>query len=238
MTGVAFAIIDYKVRRGMSCRFLTILALTGSFALASAASAQTVGEPPPPATAPTSPSGAAATAAPSLARFEVLASVGYGAATEIKSLETNPYAFSLGFDAGYTWDFGLRLGAELIYGFGRSIPQTFVYRRGEIELTAESSTLTAFVTVGYDLWLRFLILRYSLGMGLTHMEWDLGELEGTIGGYAAPSGSSNGFVFAPGLAVLWPYQLFEVGLGFDYLFQAATTNPSGFVGQLLLGVKL
>jgi opacity protein-like surface antigen len=217
----------------MPCRLLTILALTSGLALASEALAQTAPVPESPASSPAvdpKPTG--------LAGFELLASVGYGTVTEIKGLKTNPYGPAFGFDAGYTFDMGFRLGLEFSYGLGRAVPQTYEYRNGEIDLTAESNTATVFLSIGYDLWLQFLILRYSVGLGATWMSWELGELEGVVGGYAAPSGSAVGFVFVPGLAVLWPFRMFEVGLGFDYQFQARTENPSGIVGQLLVGIKL
>jgi opacity protein-like surface antigen len=231
----------------MSCRFLTILALT--LALGSAASAQTAPVPeaapaPNAAASSTEATGQVTTGDPKatpptgLAGFEVLASVGYGTITEFKTLEANPYGGAFGLHVGYTWNMGFHLGAEVSYGLGHSIPQTFEYRRGQVDLTSVSESFTSLLSISYDLWLHMLILRYSIGLGVTWMHWDLGELEGVYGGYAAPSGSSASFVFAPGLALLWPFHLFEFGLGFDYLFQAEYENPSGIVGQLLVGIKL
>ena len=248
-----FGAFANTVARGMSRRLLPlVLNATCALALASAASAQAspaleqaaspAAAAPVPAAAAASSSDANASAVPStrLAGFEALASVGYGAITEVKALEINPYGATLGVDLGYTWDVGVRAGAKLIYGLGRAVPQTYELRRGEIELTAESDSLNVVASISYDLRLHWLILRYSLGLGVTWVSWDLGELEGytAIEGYTAPSGSSVGFLFAPGLAVLWPYGIFEWGLGFDYLFQAEFHNPSGIVGQLLVGMKL
>lgn len=242
-----FGAFDNTVRRGMSCRLL--LFLTGSLALASAASAQASPGPEQtasPAAAPPAIGGAAGSssgdlaAAPAtgLAGFELLGSVGYGAITEVKALEINPYGTALGADLGYTWDLGVRVGVKLTYGLGRAVPQTYEVRGREIELTSDSESLNAVASISYDLRLHWLILRYSLGLGVTWVSWDLGDLEGTFDGYTAPSGSSVGFLFAPGLALLWPFGHFECGLAFDYLFQAEFHNPSGIVGQLLVGMKL
>jgi hypothetical protein len=47
-----------------------------------------------------------------------------------------------------------------------------------------------------------------------------------------------GFHFAPGATLLWPYDWFEGGVGFRYLVQVNDAIPSGFLGELLFGVKL
>lgn len=173
-----------------------------------------------------------------LAGFELLATIGYGSVTEVQDIDVRPYALTIGADLGFTWDMGLRLGVGLSYGLGHDIPQTYEVRGRGVDLTAESQSFTGVVSIGYDLWLRFLILRYSLGLGVTWMRWDLGEVEGPVDGYSAPVGSTVSFVFAPGLKVLWPFKPLEFGLGFDYLMQADADVPSGIVVQALVGIKL
>jgi hypothetical protein len=228
----------------MCCRLLTTLVLIGSLALVRAASAQTA--PPDSSTfRGEAPSDAAnqpaadvsTTRQPGLAGFDALASLGYGSVTEVQQLEINPYAVAVGGDLGFTWDMGLRLGVAVSYGAGRTLPQTYSTRRRQFELTADSQSFSGMVSIGYDLWLRFLILRYSLGLGGTWMHWELADVEGTVDGYSAPNGSAVSFVFAPGLKVLWPFQPLACGIGFDYLFQADSQTPSGIVVQVLLGIK-
>jgi hypothetical protein len=219
----------------MPCRLLTILVLASGLALARPASAQ-------PAPVPASPGGAPAEASvsspPSLAGFEALASVGYGTVTELEQLELQPYGPAFGLDVGYTWNTGVRLGVELSYGLGRETSQTDERLLREVELTSDGESFTGVLSISYDLWLRFLILRYSLGLGATWVSWKLTNVQGSFAGYVAPEGSKVSFVFAPGLTLLWPYGPFECGLGFDYFFQAEPLAPSGIVGQLLVGMKL
>lgn len=250
----------------MFCRLLTILALASGCALASLASAQTAPGPaepappeappaaaeappaaaaeappaaatvaPPPAEATAAP---AAPAAPSLAGFEVLASAGYGPVTEVQALKIQPYGTTFGLHVGYTWNFGLRVGAAVSFGLGAKKSQNYENRGRERELTIDSHSVSSFVSVGYDLWLHFLILRYSLGLGVTYMGWELGNTLEPVEGYTAPTGSATSFVIAPSLAVLMPLRPFEIGVGFDYFFQADVQTPSGLVVQLLAGVKL
>jgi hypothetical protein len=219
----------------MRCRLLAILVLGSGLALVRTASAQTAPGPTSPGAAPLEPG---ASPQPSLARFEALASVGYGTVTELEQLELQPYGPAFGLDVGYTWEIGVRLGVELSYGLGRETSQTYGRRNRETSLTSHGESFTGVVSVSYDLWLRFLVLRYSLGLGATRVSWKLSNVEGSFAGYVAPEGSTVSFVFAPGLSVLWPYRHFECGVGFDYFFQAEAQAPSGIVGQLLVGIKL
>jgi hypothetical protein len=231
------------------CRPLTILALSGGLAWTLVASAQTAPAPefspssgqvaasPQSAGQPT-PGDVSTASRTGLAGFELLATIGYGAATEVQDFELRPYALTIGADLGFTWDMGLRLGAGLSYGFGRSTSETYEVRGRELELTPDSQSFSGVVSIGYDLWLHFLILRYSLGLGATWMRWEFGDVEGTVDGYAAPDGSAVSFVFAPGLKLLWPFQALECGVGFDYWMQADADIPSGIVVQALVGTKL
>jgi hypothetical protein len=178
-----------------------------------------------------------------LAGFDLFLGVGYGArTTKALGLELQPYATTFSLGAGYTFVNGLRLAANLDYSLGSSVQQQHQPLVGSaFELTAKASSLNAGVSLAYDLWLHFLILRYALSLGFTSMNWDLGELPpGSVLRFAGAEtqGSKFGFHFAPGLALLWPFGRFECGIGFDYLVQFETQIPSGFVGKLLFGVRL
>jgi hypothetical protein len=207
----------------MVSRLVTILVLIAGLTLASAASADVALDP-----------------VPSLAGFELLASVGYGGVTEDYRLKTEPYGAMFSLDLGYRWKTGLRLDAHATYGLGQSIAQTYERVVGrEVELTSKAQSFTAALSVGYDLWIRFLLLRYSVKLGVTWMGWDLGDLHySSLGGYSPMKGSALGFAWAPGLALLWPVQRFEYGIGFDYLLQTATHIPSAIMGQAIVGMKL
>jgi hypothetical protein len=207
---------------------------------------------PPPSTAPVALAAAPApqaTAAPPAASppaqdliggWHFLATAGFGDSTNrLRHLELAPYGPSFGLDAAYTFRFGLRLGAYFGYSLGRSITQERDPRIGRpFEFTADASSLNTGLLVGYDVPLHFLVLRYSLGLGLTSMHWDVASADARAVGYGDASNPNNSLHFSPGLALLWPHGLFECGVGFDYLIQSSGTVPSGFLGKLLVGVKL
>ena len=92
--------------------------------------------------------------------------------------------------------------------------------------------------LGYDIPLYVLILRHSVGLGVTSMKWDFGGVDPRRLRFDDVSNPNVGFHVAPGAALLWPHGLFEGGVGFDYLIQIKDALPSGFVGKLLVGVKL
>jgi hypothetical protein len=179
----------------------------------------------------------------SLAGFELLASVGFGAHTnKVLGLQLEPYAATFGAEVGYVFAMGLRLAAYFDYGLGGSVRQQQQPLVGNaFELTTQASSLNGGASVGYDLWLHFLILRYTLNLGLTSLNWDLGEVpRGTLIRYSgeATHGTKLGFYVAPGLALLWPIGRFECGLGFDYFAQFEDHIPSGIQGKLLFAVKI
>jgi hypothetical protein len=180
-------------------------------------------------------------AARPLARFELLANLAYGTATtDFTDVKLNPYGALFGVDAGYTWSFGLRLGLHFDYGLGRSESQR--YDRAllrDVSFTSEGQSVSSSLSLGYDLWLYFLILRYSLDLGITWMRWDFGDLPySSLGGYASMRDTVVGLHLAPRVLLLWPIGRFECGLGMRYLVQVADEIPSGLVGELLLGVAL
>jgi hypothetical protein len=225
----------------MSRRLPAWITLALGLLVAPAASAETTALAPGPgvATAATPPP----TPTKSLARFELLARVGYGASTgKVYGIELEPYAATFGVESGYVFANGLRFGAYLDFGLGRSVSQPYQTNAGaSFELKPKSSSINAGASFGYDLWLYFLVLRYTLNLGFTSLSWDMGDIPGgAILEYSgtATSGSKVGFHVAPGLALLWSIGPFECGLGFDYFAQADFHIPSGFLGKLLLGVAL
>jgi hypothetical protein len=172
--------------------------------------------------------------------LHILATGGIGASmNEVRHLDLAPYGGSLGLDAGYTFSFGFHLGAYFGYSFGRTTMATHDPIIGApLDYTADASSLNAGIAVGYDLPLHFLVLRYTLGLGVTSMSFDFGGIDPRRLRFDDVSNPSVGFHFAPGAALLWPYGLFEGGIGFDYLIQVDATLPSGFLGKLLAGVRL
>jgi hypothetical protein len=181
---------------------------------------------------------AAGTPAPARGGLEILASLGWGASTmEVLNLKLSPYGASVGADVGYIWPSGFRLGAYLGYSLGQSVAQTYDPLVGRTQdLTADTSSLNAGISLSYDVPISCLVLRYSLGLGGTAMNWDFGSRPPNIARYSDTP--VDGFHVAPGASLFWRSELLEGGLGFRYLVQANGAIPSGFLGELLVGVRL
>lgn len=201
-------------------------------------------EPTAPRSAAPNASASVAETAPvphdSLEGFDVLASAGWGASTgTIGDLELSPYGATFGADLGYTWSIGFRLGAYFDGALGRAVVQGRDPRIGrDFDFTADTSSYTGGVSVGWDLRLYSLILRYKLGLGVTAMRWDFDGARVSSVGFANAKSPSVGPHLAPGVALLWRHHWFEGGVGFDYLAQVEDgTIPSGFVSKLLIGVR-
>lgn len=177
---------------------------------------------------------------PKVAGFGVLLAGGYGASTtSVRGMSLAPYGATFGLDAGFTFRFGLRLGAYGNYSLGSTTNEHRepIVRQG-FDFKADTSNLTAGLSVGWDVPMSCLVLRYSLGLGFTSMKWDFGGVDATDVRYGDAKNPSTGFQFAPGATVLWPHGKFQGGVGFDYVVQANGTIPSGFIGKLVAGVKL
>jgi hypothetical protein len=193
--------------------------------------------------APNAPASVAETAPVpqySLEGFDVLASAGWGAATSsIGDLELSPYGATFGVDLGYTWSIGFRLGAYFDGALGRAVVQGRDPRIGrDFDFTADTSSYSGGFSVGWDLPLYGLLLRYKLGLGVTAMRWDFEGIRASSVSFEDTSSPSVGPHLAAGVALLWPHRWFEGGVGFDYLAQAEDgAIPSGFVGKLLIGVR-
>lgn len=178
---------------------------------------------------------------PATAGLDIMASAGYGdATTSLRDLELEPYGATFGLDVGYTFHFGLRLGARAAYGLGRSVSQTYDPIIGRPRsLTAEAESVSSGISLGYDLPLYFLVLRYSLDLGGTWLSYDLGAPRfSSLAGYSPTKGTLGSFYLAPRLVLLWPIDRFQCGIGFQYLIQAEERIPSGMLGELLVGVRL
>ncbi|HEY3496603.1 MAG TPA: hypothetical protein VGK73_18015 [Polyangiaceae bacterium] len=174
--------------------------------------------------------------------FDLLASGAYGASTgNVGNLRVEPYSGTFGLELGYTFRSGFRVGAYFAYGLGRSVEQHRDARLwgDDFDFSVDASSVNAGVTLGYDLPLHFLVLRYSLLFGTTRMSWDLHGLPpDSLVADADASSPASGFLLAPGLTLFLPQGKFRCGVGFDYLVQANDAIPPGFLGKLLVGVKL
>jgi hypothetical protein len=178
---------------------------------------------------------------PEIAGFDILASVAYGVATSRSfGIDLEPYSATFGLETGYTWKRGPRLGVYCHYGLGGTRSQMYTPRRGApVEIENESSALVAGLSLGFDLPLHFLVLRYTLGLGLSWMKWDFGEPPVLpLGEFQRTSGTNLGFHLSPGLTLLWPIRVFEIGIGFDYMIQTEDAIPPGILSKLLIGVEL
>ena len=194
---------------------------------------------PEPFAAP-APAVAAAAPAPARERLYLLATGGYGVSTQdVRRMDLAPYGVGFGLDGGYTMASGVYLGVYVDSWLGRSAPQ----RRDPLigrtfDYDADTSALNAGLRVGFDVPLYELVLRYNLGLGITSMRWDFGDVEASDVLYGGVSHPNVGVHVAPGAVLLWPQGPFVVGIGFDYLAQINVTLPSGFLGRLLIGVQL
>jgi len=194
-----------------------------------------------PAAAEPAKSAAVPAAASSLAGFEVLASFGYGASTsKIFGADFQPYSATVGLNFGYTFRSGFRLGGVFGYGLGRSVNQRYEPVVGKpYDLTTDSSILNLATSLGYDVPLSFLVLRYTVNLGVSVMSWDLGDVPpNSVFGNLLATSPNVGVFIAPGVTLLWRRELFECGLGANYLVQSNNAIPTGFLGELLAGVKL
>jgi hypothetical protein len=187
---------------------------------------------------PTAP-GTDAVTRTSLRGFDMLASAGWGTSTgKALGLELEPYGASFGIDLGYTWPAGFRLSGYAGKSLGSATHQQREPLVGRAyEFTADTSSLNGGLSLGWDTPLYFLVLRYSLGFGLTAMRWEFKEVTTKSANFGDGSSPTYGVHVAPGVALLWPYRGFEAGAGFEYLAQVNDMIPSGFVGKLLIGVR-
>jgi len=216
--------------------FVGLLGVSTAHAEPAAAPAST----PPAAPAPSSTSAPGASNAPKLAGLGVLLTGGYGASTSsVRGMTLAPYGATFGLDVGFTFRFGLRLGAYGSYSLGKTTNEHRepVIRQG-FDFKADTSSVSGGLAIGWDVPVQCLVLRYGMSFGFTSMKWDFGGVDASDVRYGDAKNPNTGFQFAPGALLLWPAGKFEGGAGFDYIVQANGTIPSGFIGKLVAGVKL
>jgi hypothetical protein len=171
------------------------------------------------------------------AGFELLAVGSVGTSTWIPELRIDPYGAGIGLDAGYVFGFGFRIGAYVGYGLGRTITQDYAGVLGAPGTVTTSASNVGFgVSVAYDMPLYGLLLRYSLGLGATVIDWSVRPP--LVGRGLLRNDPTSGFHVAPAVTLLWPIGRYECGAGVRYLIQVADTMPDGIVGELLMGVRL
>ena len=176
----------------------------------------------------------------SVAGFGILASIGYGASTaSVGDLDLKPYGTSVGLDVGYTFSFGLRLGAYGTYGLGNDVTETVDGGlRGPRDVIIDTSSVNTGASFGYDVPLDILVLRYTLNTGVTFMMFHFDGASADAMDFEETNSPATGFHFAPGATLLIKRGRMECGLGFDYFVQANAAIPNGFLGKLMLGVAL
>jgi len=148
-------------------------------------------------------------------RFELLGSLGYGVAVRDVSWtnsEIDPYGVMVGLDFGYTLPFGLRIGTDVNYGFGRRIEYTDW--KGEANTTHASSIIWG-GSLGYDLLLPSFRLR--------------GAADGGLLLWLVEDGVAPTLYFGPKVALIWQYRTFELGLQTKYLVTVPGVVQVGLV---------
>jgi hypothetical protein len=154
-------------------------------------------------------------------------------------LNLEPYSGTFGFDTGFTFRSGMRIGAYFEYSLGHDTTVHYDPLIGRsADFTAVTSSLHGGMSFGWDVPLSVLILRYELGFGFSSMSWDFGDAKPVQVRFGNASHPTVGFHFAPGLVLLYEHGLFQGGIGFDYFVQTSGTIPSGVLSRLLVGVRL
>jgi hypothetical protein len=217
----------------LACAFLLGL---GCFALARPGFAQGVAASDRASTA-AKPASEATT---SVAGFGILASMGYGASTaSVGDLDLKPYGTSIELDVGYTFSFGLRLGAYGTYGLGNEITETVDGGlRGPRDVIIDTSSVNTGASFGYDVPLDILVLRYTLNTGVTFMMFHFDGASADAMDFEEANSPAIGFHFVPGATLLVRRGRMECGVGFDYFVQANAVIPNGLLGKVMLGVAL
>jgi hypothetical protein len=151
--------------------------------------------------------------------FELVGTLGYGFATGFWASgerQVDPYGVTPGLDFGYTWPFGLRIGTDASYGFGRRLE--FTNRVGEV-ITTHATSFTWGASFGYDMLLSSFTFRVAVDGGLA-VYFDQGD-------------TSPSFYVGPKVALIRQYGAFELGLQTKYLWAV----PSVFQLGLMSGAR-
>jgi hypothetical protein len=142
--------------------------------------------------------------------FELLGSLGYGITywdLTSNGKQVNPFGVTAGGDFGYTFPFGLRLGTDASYAFGRTKEDTL--RTGEV-VTTHASSITWGSSIGYDLLLSPFRLRGAADVGLILL-----LEEGTVAPW---------MYFGPRIALTWQYRGVELGLQSRWMMWIGTVQ--------------
>ena len=149
--------------------------------------------------------------------FELLGTLGYGIAfrdVTWANQEFDPYGVTVGLDFGHTWPFGLRIGTDATYGFGRKLEQT---RWTGEAVTTHASSLTWGGSLGYDLLLSSFRLRGAADVGLILL-----LDEGSV---------SPWMYFGPRVALTWQYRGVELGLQSRWMMWIGTVQVGLVAGK-------
>jgi len=152
--------------------------------------------------------------------FEILGTLGYGVAVGDLTWddeEIAPYGVMVGLELGYTLPFGLRIGADAIYGFGRSLEE----RRpmGGVVVETDVSSAGFGGSLGYDLLVPLFRLRGAVDAGLL-----------TYHGAGVFRGAS--WYIGPEVALIWQYRALELGLQSKYWLTSADGPGNNAVVQV------
>lgn len=134
--------------------------------------------------------------------------VGYGISFE--DSELNPFGLGFGLRGGYTFDIGLYAGAKFIYYLG-----------GELG-TQTANIATISVEGGYKLVLDPVVFVPSLELGLAIL-----SIEDT-GSILSADESSTEFYLAPGLSILFPFDMFFIGVDLSIPIILKDPTVNGF----------
>jgi hypothetical protein len=156
--------------------------------------------------------------------FEAVGTLGYGVA--VGDVESEPYGVMVGLDLGYTFRFGLRIGTDASYGFGRRTEQT--RWTGEV-VTTHASSINWGGSVGYDLLLSSFRLRGAVDSGFAFW-YDTVDATGDDLKAGVPI-----FYIGPKVALIWQYRAFELGL--QSKFWASFEGTGAFQVGLMSGAR-
>ncbi|MCH2108068.1 MAG: hypothetical protein MK135_01975 [Polyangiaceae bacterium] len=167
---------------------------------------------------------------------------GYASATsKVLGLKLNPYGSSLSIHGTYTWCSGFRLG---LYGegfLGSTISQDIKVNNGaqKIEIRARSRTGSLGTSFGYAQPLGSLALHYQLGIGLTVMRYDFGDIPfETLASFEKLNGVVSGLHLRPSLGLELPLNRFYLLTSIYSRIESSSKIPAAFGGLLSFGARL
>ncbi|HSC89832.1 MAG TPA: hypothetical protein VLC09_21295 [Polyangiaceae bacterium] len=166
----------------------------------------------------------------------------YATPTEsVFDLELDPYRIGLGGMLSYTFSSGLWLGLSGEAYPGGTVTQIYEPRLipRQVRLNAESQVSSFDAMIGYDLALAPVVLRYSLGIGVTFLSWDFGDLPyGSLAGFTAMQGSVTGLHLKPSLGVVMPVRAWFSAFDVGYRIETHDQIPPTATFELSMGVRL